>query len=235
MNAPLLISALALLALNLYALILVVVRAPLYRTRLYRPMLLNIALSLSPALMLAVVVLLLLAAIRFVPSPVAVWSVIVVGGLAWLLLLPNSAYLVTELNLSHRREDETVPLWYDIMLVLTLAMSGVLNTLANVALVQLLTVAIVLPNAADLLHGAGSWVAAGVTLVLVAFGMYLGRYIRFNSWDLMRPTRFVRKLAGHFTTRGNATIAFGFVLTHAVFLAILYAIVAAPTLLTILP
>ena len=35
--------------LNVYALILILLRAPLYRTVLYRPMVLNIALSVAPA------------------------------------------------------------------------------------------------------------------------------------------------------------------------------------------
>ncbi|NLE71080.1 MAG: DUF1361 domain-containing protein, partial [Actinomycetales bacterium] len=30
-----------------------------------------------------------------------------------------------------------------------------------------------------------SWVMAGLTLLLVSFGIYLGRYVRFNSWDLL--------------------------------------------------
>ena len=34
----------------------------------------------------------------------------------------------------------------------------------------------------------------GAVLVLVAFGMYLGRYLRFNSWDLRHPVSFVKKL-----------------------------------------
>lgn len=229
------LPALGLLALNGYALLLVLVRGPLFRTRVYRPMLLNIALSVAPAAVLMLVVVSLLAIVAFFPSTVAVWAVILIGASVWLLLLPNSAYLVTELNLSHRRRGEDVPLWYDIISVLTLAMSGVLNTLANVALVQLMTVVIARPNAAHPLLSPTSWIAAAMTLVLVSLGMYIGRYIRFNSWDLLRPNRFARTLFGHFAERGNVSAAAGFVVTHTMFLAILYAIVAAPAILRILP
>jgi uncharacterized membrane protein len=235
MDAFLLTSALGLLALNLYALLLVLVRGPLFRTRLYRPMVLNLGLSVAPSGVLVVVVILILAVVELFPSRLALLTVIAIGAAAWLLLLPNSAYLVTELNFSHRRDGENVPLWFDIVLVLTLAMSGVINMLANVALVQLLVVAVAVPNAEHPLHGSASWIAAAITLVLVSLGMYLGRYIRFNSWDLLRPTRFARKLVGHFRQTGSGATAAGFVLTHTVFLAILYAIVAAPALLAILP
>jgi len=233
MTELLLTAGFGVLALNVYALLLVVLRGPLFRTRLYRPMLLNIGLSVAPAVVLLIVVAVLLVVVTASPSAVAMWSVIVVGAIIWLLLLPNSAYLITELNFSHRRDDDTVPLWFDIVLVLTLAMSGVINTVANVALVQLLAVLVATPNAAYPLHHPVSWVAAGLALVLVALGMYLGRYIRFNSWDLLRPARFLRKLVDHFRVPRNSAAAAGFVVTHSVFLAILYAIIAAPTLLAL--
>lgn len=49
------------------------------------------------------------------------YVVLIVTGVVW-LLLPNSSYLITELNQSHRRENDVVPLWYDIILVITLAL-----------------------------------------------------------------------------------------------------------------
>lgn len=232
--SALLFVPLGLLALNLYALLLVVLRAPLFGTRLYRPMVLNIGLSIAPAAVMLVTVVLLIVVVQVIPSTVGVWAVIVLGGLAWLLVLPNAAYLVTELNLTHRRQGEGVPLWYDIVLVLTLAMSGVLNTLANVAIGQLAWVAMTNDTVAEARADGGAWVFAGVVLVLVAFGIYLGRYIRFNSWDLLHPAAFARKLIGHFRQAENLRAAGAFVLTHGIFLAILYVIVAVPAISLIL-
>lgn len=224
---PILTVVLGAAALNLYALVLVVLRGPVFATRVYRPMLLNIALSLAPALVLALVLGALLGAVALA-SPVAVWLVVVVGGLAWLLLLPNSAYLVTELNFSHRRDGEDVPLWFDIVLVLSLALSGVVNTLLNVLLVQVVLVAVAYPNDAAPLERASSWIVVVVVLALVTFGMYLGRYLRFNSWDVRHPGGMVRKLAGHFRERRNLAYAAGFCLTHTALLAIVYVLVMGP-------
>src|SRR6478735_3903422 len=100
--------------LNLYAALLVLARPRLFGTRLYRPMLLNLALSVAPLVVLALTVVGMLLVLALAPSQAALLTVMAVGGLVWLVLLPNSGYLVTELNLSHRRADETVPLWYDI-------------------------------------------------------------------------------------------------------------------------
>ena len=213
--------------LNLYALVLVLLRAPLFRTVLYRPMVLNIALSVAPAGVLVLAGLGMLAAIAL-SSSLLLWTVLIVCGLVWLLFLPNSAYLITELNFSHRKQDEAVPLWYDIALVLSLALSGVLNTLLNTLLVQTLYVLLRYPNDPEPLHRAESWVLVAVVLVLVTFGMYLGRYLRFNTWDITHPASFAGKLAGHFRTRGRIGEALGFCAVHTVLLAVMYLVVVAP-------
>lgn len=56
--------------------------------------------------------------------------------------------------------------------------------------------------------------------------MYLGRYPRFNSWDIRHPVVFARKLRTHFTDRGNVAACLGFTLTYAVFLAPIYLMTA---------
>lgn len=213
--------------LNLYALVLVLLRAPVFRTVLYRPMLLNIALSVAPAGVLALAGLGILVAIAL-GSPLVIWVVIVGFGLIWVLFLPNSAYLITELNFSHRKQGEEVPLWYDIVLVLSLALSGVMNTLLNLLLVQTMYVLVRYPNESRPLQRADSWLIVLVVLALVTFGMYLGRYLRFNTWDITHPASFLRKLAGHFRTPGKIREAIGFSVVHTVLLAVLYVVVVAP-------
>ena len=227
MNAVVLLTVGTLL-LSLYALCLVLLRAPVFGTAVYRPMIINIGLSLTPTAILIAVLGAMIGITLLAPSAVALWAVIAVGAAGWLLMLPNSAYLITELNFSHRDESERVPLWYDIVLVLTLALSGVFNTLLNLALAQSLYVLVVRPNDDHPLRHPDSWVMSVVVLVLVTFGMYLGRYIRFNSWDIRHPISFVRKLVGYFAERGHVREALGVCTAHSVLLAILYLIVVAP-------
>lgn len=226
MTAVLLMAA-GVVALNLYALALVLLRAPVYRVPLYRPMVLNLALSAAPALVLAATLAIEVAVDARASSPVP-WIILVIGAVVWLLLLPNSAYLITELNFTHRREGEVVPLWFDIVATLALAMSGVLNALVNVFVVQMLVVAIWYEDDAAPFTRADSWLVVAAVLVLVSFGIYLGRHIRFNSWDLARPMRFARLLVAHFAAPGRVTEAVGFCVVHTLLLGILYAVVALP-------
>lgn len=228
-NAVTVLFSLGIVLLNAYAVLLILLRAPVYRTPLYRPMLWNIFLSILPVLVLLIgggigLVLLLFA------RPVG-FAVLAVTGIIWLLLLPNASYLITELNQSHRRPDDPVPLWYDIILVITLAMSGVMNTVVNVLLVHIIVgLSVYRTDSAEDLLRAGPLGAVGVVLLLLGFGMYLGRYPRFNSWDLRHPAAFVTKLTTHFRVPGNLLACAGFTLTYAVFLALIYLVTAGPLL-----
>lgn len=218
------------LLMNVFAAALVVARAPVYRTRLYRPMLLNLVLSVAPLVVLGLTVVVVLPLIVVgTPHPV-VWAVGVVLGLVWLLLLPNSGYLITELNLNHRREGERVPEWYDVLLVLVLAMSGVLTTVLNVFLVVLLALVAWGEDSAAPLTSTRARVLEGVLLLLVAFGIYLGRHVRLNSWDVKRPPRVVRKVVGHLRSPGAVGNAIGFTVLGALFFGLMYLVMIGPVI-----
>lgn len=221
--------AIGVVAMNVYALALVLLRALIYRTRVYRPMLLNIGLSIAPIVVLMLTLLALLIVVQLAPSTVLLWLILTVGGLVWLLLLPNAGYLITELNMSHRTADDPVPLWFDIVAVLSLTMSGVLNTMANVILAQVIAAAIIVdPETSTLFRTPWMWSVAVVTLWLVSVGIYLGRHLRFNSWDLLHPTSFVGKLAAHFRQPRRIAGCLLFCALHTIFFMIVYLVVVTP-------
>ncbi len=213
--------------LNVYALVLILLRGPVFGTKVYRPMVWNIWLSILPAVILAAALAALIFGTALGNSYVA-WALVAVPTVVWLLALPNAAYLITELDFSHRGEGENVPLWYDIVLVLTLALSGVANTLLNIFLAHVIVTLVIFPEDPDAMAEPLSWAIVAGVLVMVAFGIYLGRYLRFNSWDLRNPARFARKFGAHFSRREARRSALGFTLTHAVLLGILYLLVAGP-------
>ncbi|MBO9554962.1 DUF1361 domain-containing protein [Cellulomonas sp.] len=212
---------------NALAVLLVLLRAAAFHTRLYRPMLLNVGLSVAPVLVLGAGVLVVAITLAAgVPRGVAI-AVEVVVVLVWLLLLPNAGYLVTELNLSHRRPGDEVPEWFDLLLVLSLAMSGVLNMLTNVFLVQL-AYAGVRFNAVDALEGAEIRVLTVLVLVLASFGVYIGRNVRVNSWDVLHPWSLVAKIVRHLRAGRNSRDAAGFTLVCGAFFGLMYLVVVGP-------
>jgi uncharacterized membrane protein len=93
----------------------------------------------------------------------------------WLLFLPNAPYIITDFI--HLRDRPPVPLWYDSLLLLSAAGTGLLLGYGSVIIVQ---------RVIERRRGARTgWLAAGVALILSAFGIYLGRFVRFNSWEVV--------------------------------------------------
>lgn len=96
-------------------------------------------------------------------------------GLAfWLLFLPNSPYIITDLFHVRHVQEET--LYFDTMMIFMCALTGLLAGLYSQLLVhRMLNSRIGRSNA---------WIVMLGCLLLTSFGVYLGRYIRLNSWDL---------------------------------------------------
>ncbi|HEY6030009.1 MAG TPA: DUF1361 domain-containing protein [Gaiellaceae bacterium] len=100
--------------------------------------------------------------------------------LLWLLFFPNAPYVLTDFI--HLSERPSAPLWYDALMLSSFAWTALLLGFASLYLVQM-----VVRRVAGL---AWSWLVVVGALALASFGVYLGRFMRFNSWDaLLRPRR----------------------------------------------
>ncbi|WP_375433672.1 DUF1361 domain-containing protein [uncultured Hymenobacter sp.] len=137
-------------------------------------------------------------------------------GLVWLLFFPNAPYILTDLF--HLERRVSVPYWYDLALILSCAWNGLMLAYASLIDMQALV-------ARRLGAGAG-WAFATVALLLSSFGIYLGRYLRFNSWDVVTNplTLFfdiVSRLLHPFAHPGT----WGVTLLYGVFLVLGYATV----------
>jgi uncharacterized membrane protein len=99
---------------------------------------------------------------------------LVVGSVLWLLFLPNAPYIVTDLK--YVGEWLGAPIWYDAVLVSAAAGIGLVLGFASLYLMQT-----VVRRAAGVLN---AWFFVVGTLALSSFGVYLGRFQRWNSWDV---------------------------------------------------
>lgn len=216
---------------NLFALLLILIRPKIFQTSLFRPMIYNFKLSVIPLfILLGTLVLQLFFAWLSVLTSFALLgllsSLILIGGLiVWLIFLPNAGYLVTELNLTHREMDNVeVPIWYDIIAVLSLAISGVLNTALNIVLLQFTFIIYLDPATIADINTPLFWLFTWLVFPLLSFGIYLGRYIRFYTWDLFHPLQFWQKLLKHFRVKSHRRDAFLFTLLYGLFFALFYAL-----------
>ncbi len=124
--------------------------------------------------------------LAFIPYIVSTWLayytktrkslLVVVGATAmWLLFFPNAPYILTDLF--HLRPRAGIPLWYDLLLILTFAWNGLILAYVSLAEIQQIF--------SKLFNKTFSWLFVIASLCLSAFGIYLGRYLRWNSWDII--------------------------------------------------
>jgi uncharacterized membrane protein len=96
-------------------------------------------------------------------------------GVGWLLFLPNAPYILTDFI--HLGRVGGAPLWFDAAMIGSFAFVGL-----TLGLGSLLVVHHVVEARAGRIAG---WAVAVSSLVLSAIGVYLGRFPRFNSWDVL--------------------------------------------------
>jgi uncharacterized membrane protein len=147
---------------------------------------------------------------------------LVVLGALWLLFFPNAPYIVTDFVHLERTAD--APYWYDAVTVSAFAWTGVLLGFASLFLMQT-----VVRQSRGVVIG---WIFAGVAIALGSLGIYLGRFLRLNSWDALEHPSVLPRIA-HAVARdpfryGEAigvTVLFTLALGFAYFLLYNFAVV----------
>jgi uncharacterized membrane protein len=136
----------------------------------------------------------------------------------WLLFLPNAPYLLTDFI--HLRQWDSMPVWFDALLIGFYAGTGLLLGLLSLIMVHAIV-------ARSFGRGSGWFFAVG-SLGLAAFGTYLGRFGRFNSWDtLSRPSSLVDEIWSRLRHPIAHAHAIEFTLVFAVFLLGSYLVLLA--------
>ncbi len=102
------------------------------------------------------------------------WAIL---GLA-ILFFPNAPYLITDLI--HIRQQEGIPIWYDALMLFAFAYLGLVLSMRALQQIHVLL-------QRSVYHQLTNYVLATI-LLLSGLGIYLGRVLRWNSWDMLaRP------------------------------------------------
>lgn len=141
------------------------------------------------------------------------WFLVFGCAIIWLAFFPNAPYLVTDIiHLQHRPD---APFWFDLILFVSIAWTGCFLGLVSLFLMQEVVRRAV--------GSAASWVFALATLALSGFGIYLGRFLRWNSWDVFfTPTRIFGSLLDGLRHPAAHSQSIVFSLIFAVFLGAMY-------------
>jgi len=94
----------------------------------------------------------------------------------WLLFFPNAPYILTDLF--HLKWAYAMPIWYDLIMILSFAWTGLMFGILSLWDIERYLSGL-LPK----------WTLPIITaglLFLGSFGVYMGRYLRWNSWDIVK-------------------------------------------------
>lgn len=96
----------------------------------------------------------------------------------WLVFLPNSFYIITDLI--HLRANYEADLLFDITLLTSFIVAGMALGYASMYLVH--------SEMLKRMREHKAYIYVGLVFLLVSFAICLGRYLRWNTWDIvLRP------------------------------------------------
>jgi uncharacterized membrane protein len=104
----------------------------------------------------------------------------------WLIFFPNAPYILTDLI--HLRSRQPAHYWVDMVLILLFAWTGFLLGFWSLYLMQ----SVVARRAGK----AAGWLFIVLMAGLGGLGVYIGRFLRWNSWDIfVNPLGVLRDVA----------------------------------------
>lgn len=119
---------------------------------------------------------------------VTLYLIIPVIAFLWLIFFPNAPYMLTDLQ-DLSREATDAPLWYDVIMVVWASWTGTLLGVISLYLMQNIII--------RSFGRTAGWVFVFVISILSSFGIYIGRFVRLNSWDILQdPAETAQEILG---------------------------------------
>jgi uncharacterized membrane protein len=131
----------------------------------------------------------------------------------WLLFFPNAPYIITDIFHFYKRPG--VPQWYDLVLVLCAAWVGMAAGFISLLQVE-----------GFVKRCTGKSMNVFITAALLfaaSVGIYIGRYLRLNSWDVVAKPGRLARFAFQYTFHPVGQIkAWAFTLVCTMLLVLIY-------------
>ena len=133
--------------------------------------------------------------------------------LCWLLFFPNALYILTDLF--HLRLKTSMPIWFDLVMILSFAWVGLVFGFMSLWDIEKILSRRISRKLMPLI--------SSVLLFLGSFGIYLGRYLRWNSWDVIRePSGLYNDVSDRFMNPVHYPRTWGMTFFMFIFLSMIY-------------
>jgi uncharacterized membrane protein len=170
-----------LLGASLFSVILVIARMAYSDSQQYRGLIWNLFLAWIPFV---------LAYIAYALSWRRIWLILAIPVFAflWLIFFPNAPYILTDLQYLNSVVSVT-PLWFDIILLVWFTWTSML-----LGLISLYMMHEIVQRHFGRWPG---WIFVLIVSGLSSAGIYIGRFMRWNSWDILgNPSELAMDILG---------------------------------------
>ena len=133
--------------------------------------------------------------------------------LSWVAFFPNAPYILTDLF--HLKLQSNVPIWFDLMLILSFAWTGLLFGFISLFQIENLFSFKLNPR----------YISAFsiMFLFISGFGVYIGRFLRWNSWDILtNPIQLFNDILHRFINPFQHPRTWGMTILMGLFLTFVY-------------
>jgi uncharacterized membrane protein len=142
------------------------------------------------------------------------WQQILIS-LLFLGFLPNTFYLITDFV--HLRQTSEASLYFDVVMLSSFVLNGVILGFLAIHLIHRQLI--------KRFGGRSALVVVGLIFLIASFATYLGRFTRFNSWDIaFRPAGLLFDVSDRFVNPSQHTDTY--LLTITLFLVLFSAYLA---------
>lgn len=133
--------------------------------------------------------------------------------LFWLLFLPNAPYIITDYF--HLYDRPGIPLWFDLIILTIFAWNGLIAAFISLLMMQ--------NKITEKYNSKTGWFFVIIVLLVTSFGVYIGRYMRYNSWDVfLVPFMLFRDIGITLINPGQNKDAYGMTFGMGMFLLTAY-------------
>jgi len=188
-----------------FCVILVLARVEYSHTRGYLGLIWNLFLAWIPFV---------IAYFAYILSWRRLWMYLAIPAFAflWLIFFPNAPYILTDLQ--HLGEaPANVPVWYDVIMLVWFSWTGMLLGIVSLNLMQEI-----------IKREFGRWLGWIFVLLVAGLssaGIYVGRFVRLNSWDILNdPTHAADSLWNWLSD--PSLRSFGFIGLYTLFFIFVY-------------
>jgi uncharacterized membrane protein len=142
----------------------------------------------------------------------ALLALIPINIFLWIIFFPNAPYILTDLQTITYWASE-FPVWYDVIMLIWFAWTGLLLGIMSLYFMQ---------ETVRWEYGSRmGWLFVLVITVLSSIGMYLGRFIRLNSWDILfNPLGVASGIVN--SAMDSSLRAIGFISSYTIFFLYTY-------------